>query len=223
MFACLLWLRELCSIAQGNIVLRPPPRVRKSSSLIFTGLFAAALFTCQPSLGRGTPLEQTASESGSANRPEFEVASIKAVTQQPGPVTAGVKIYPGGRVVIPFVTLKSLICTAFDLGAWQVEGGNDWIDKTPFDVEARAPSGVGASVSLRHSWFGIDDPNLRLMLQSLLINRFRLKFHTETRTGTIYLLETNGKTSPLHPARTDELFKDYGEGYSEASPQGGEW
>lgn len=151
---------------------------------------------------------------------EFEVASIKPIN---GPAASELKIYPGARIVLPGFTLKGMICMAFNVSYWQVSGGEDWIDKTLFEVEAEPPSDMAAHISLRHSWFNVDDPNLRLMMQSLLIERFQLKFHMKTKTGTVYLLEKSGKASPLQPAKTDKLFQEYGEGYSETSPQGGEW
>jgi len=36
------------------------------------------------------------------------------------------------------------------------------------------------------------------MLQALLIDRFQLKFHRETKTGDVYLLEQSGKPLALH-------------------------
>jgi uncharacterized protein (TIGR03435 family) len=162
-------------------------------------------------------------EGVAAKRLEFEVASIKPVDNNGGPISTGPNVYPGGRVVITNLTLKSLICMAFDVGFWQISGGDDWTGKTPYNVEAKAPSSMATRIDLRHTVFGIEDPNLRLMLQSLLIDRFQLKFHVETKTGTVYRLETNGKASPLQPAKTDKLFQAYGEGFSEAMPQGGVW
>lgn len=164
----------------------------------------------------------SAADADSGQLLEFEAASIKPVDKPFGVV--GLQIYPGGRVVIPLVTLKSLICTAFDIScSWQLSGGEDWIDKTVFDVEAEAPASMAAGISLRHSWFRIEDPNLRLMLQSLLIDRFQLKVHTETKTGTVYWLVRDGKSVELRPAKTDKLFAQAGEGYTEIVPNGGAW
>ena len=126
--------------------------------------------------------------------------------------------------MIPLVTLKSLICTAYDIScSWQLSGGEDWTDKTIFDVEAEAPPDMAAGINLGHSWFRIEDPNLRLMLQSLLIDRFRLQLHTEARPGTVYWLVRNGGSVGLRPAKTDKLFAQAGAGYSEIAPNGGAW
>src|SRR6185503_15505788 len=54
--------------------------------------------------------------------------------------------------------------------------------------------------SLRYSNFGIEDEHLRAMLQALLIERFQLKFHRETRTGDVYLLQRSGKELRLRPS-----------------------
>lgn len=46
----------------------------------------------------------------------------------------------------------------------------------------------------------MDDERLRQMLEALLIDRFQLKFHRESKNGTVYLLERNGKQLKLQPA-----------------------
>ena len=159
-------------------------------------------------------------EKAAGGKMSFEAASIKPINR---PTGGQLSLYPGGRLVLPGFTLKAMICTAFDVSYWQILGGDGWVDKNFYNVEAKAPSNVPGGINLRHSWFNIGDPNLRLMLQSLLIERFQLKFHSQTKIGTVYALERNGKPSPLQPAKTDELFQKYGEGYSEVSPQGGVW
>ena len=74
----------------------------------------------------------------------------------------------------------------------------DWIDKNLYAVEAKPPENSQPSITnLRHTWFDIEDVRLREMLQALLIDRFQLRFHRETKTGQIYLLEKSGKTLRL--------------------------
>jgi uncharacterized protein (TIGR03435 family) len=136
--------------------------------------------------------------------PQFEVATIKPVNPNASH-SMGVNVYQGGRVVITGFTLKNLTCTAFHLGYWQVSGGESWMEKTTYDVEAKAPASVQTDqFSVRHSLFDIEDSRLRQMLQSLLSDRFQLKFHRETKSGLIYLLEKNGKPLRLHPREAAE-------------------
>jgi uncharacterized protein (TIGR03435 family) len=94
--------------------------------------------------------------------------------------------------------LKSIICTAFDLPASQLLGGEEWMERESYDVVAKAPDG-SAPYDLRHSWFRLEDPRLRQMLQALLIDRFQLKVHRETKAGQVYFLVKSGKTILLKP------------------------
>jgi uncharacterized protein (TIGR03435 family) len=142
-----------------------------------------------------------AQDNSPAKLPEFEVATVKptdtGVTQ-----TMGVKIYPGGRVVILAIPLKALITIAFRASYWQISGGPSWMDKDEYNIEARPPENLQASIrDLRYTLFGIEDEHLREMLQALLIDRFQLKFHRETKTGDVYALERSGKTLLLRPTQ----------------------
>jgi uncharacterized protein (TIGR03435 family) len=129
--------------------------------------------------------------------PEFEVASIKLIP--PGaPHKTGIEVYPGGRVVIYGAGLKALTATAFHLSYWQVSGGDAWTAEAGYNIEAKPPEGLQRSIKdLRHTLFDIEDVRLRGMLQALLIDRFHLKYHRETKTGDVYLLERSGKTLRL--------------------------
>ena len=131
--------------------------------------------------------------------PQFEVASIKPMDLSAAMHTSGISIYPGGRVVIPSVTLKSLITTAFGISYWQLSGTESWMEKDQYDLEAKPPADLQPAITnLRHSLFDIDDERLREMLQALIIDRFHLKFHRETKIGKVYLLEKKGSTVNIH-------------------------
>jgi uncharacterized protein (TIGR03435 family) len=129
-------------------------------------------------------------------RVEFEVASVKPIEDPKAVHTTGLNIYPGGRVVILAANLKGLIATAFHLSYWQISGGEAWVEKDAYDIEAKPPE-KSCLKTLRHSYYGIEDDCLREMLQALLISRFQLKLRRETKTGTVYLLERSGKKLAL--------------------------
>jgi len=135
--------------------------------------------------------------------PSFEVATVKPVDMQSGTMhTMGVMVYPGGRVRIQGFPLKSLIMVAFNLSYWQISGGDDWTAKVEYDVEGKPSDSSGANTfNTRYTLFGIADERLRQMLQALLIERFQLKFHRESRTGTVSILERSGKTLQLLPTK----------------------
>ena len=166
-------------------------------------LALAILFTCGGARCAPTGAIQTESpqpEKGAATKsPEFEVATIKPTNPNVRHMV-GVTLYPGGRVVIASTSLKGLIMIAFDLSNWQISGGDAWVEKQNYDVEAKPPESLEASfTNLRYSWFGIGDERLRGMLQGLLFDRFRLKFHRAAKIGTVYLLERSGKPLLLRP------------------------
>jgi uncharacterized protein (TIGR03435 family) len=105
-------------------------------------------------------------------RPSFAVASIKR-DKRDAPVTFGVgKGQGGGRNV----TLKMLIALAYQVQEFQISGGPGWIGSDRFDVEGKVEDAKA------------DPGQLRLMLRSLLEDRFQLKLRGETREAPVYAL-----------------------------------
>lgn len=133
----------------------------------------------------------------------FEVATIKPFDTSNGVMNAGVKVYPGGRLVVHAESLKALIMAAYDVGYWQLSGGEQWTEKDVYDVEAK-PAAQSGEYSLRHTRYGIGDERVRQMLQTLLADRFQLKLRRETKTGDIYLLEQSSKSLQLKPTKYTE-------------------
>lgn len=156
--------------------------------------------------------------------PEFEIASVKpsdpSVTH-----LMGVRVDPGGRVVISYLPLKTLIATAFRLSYWQISGGDAWTEKDEYDIEAKPSEAMRSSIKdFRYTLFGIEDEQLSEMLQALLIDRFQLKFHRETKTGDVYLLQRNGKPLALRPLEIPTGSADPDSGsFGSIGYAGGQW
>jgi uncharacterized protein (TIGR03435 family) len=116
-----------------------------------------------------------------ATRPAFEVASIKpSPSDEQG---GGYHFLPGGRFTVTNFTLKNLIQVGWHLQAFRVAGGAAWTDSQRYDVEAKAEGNPSEDES-------------RLMLQSLLADRFRLALRRETKELPIYTLaqaKTDGR------------------------------
>jgi uncharacterized protein (TIGR03435 family) len=112
-------------------------------------------------------------------RPEFAVASVKPSTalgkprNSPGRPEVG---NSNGRGHAKDATLKMIMATAYQVPTFQISGGPGWVDSERFDVEARAED-------LKTGY-----SQLRLMMQSLLEDRFRLRVHRETRVSSVYFL-----------------------------------
>jgi uncharacterized protein (TIGR03435 family) len=169
-------------------------------------LIVAAGILCLPHSPAQTPSEKL---------PQFEVATVKPIDTSPGVMhMVGTSVTQGGRVKITTFSLKELVCVAYGFGYWQISGGEDWTDKTRYDIEAVAPqTDPPTAYNVRHSNRGIEDPQLKKMLQALLMERFALKYHVSSTSGTVYLLEKSGKPTPL-VASTEKYAKNYGEGFS---------
>ncbi len=105
----------------------------------------------------------------------FEVASIRRNLS--GSQNTQINVSDGGRVTITNASLKTLIRNAYGILSFQLAGEPGWIDTEMYDIEAR----TGSSEK-------ISQEQLKLLLQSLLADRFHLKVHLEMREATVYAL-----------------------------------
>jgi uncharacterized protein (TIGR03435 family) len=118
----------------------------------------------------------------------FEVASVKLNRVNPNRRPSFPQFLPGGRFSARGVPLRFIIATAWNVGLKSVRlsGGPGWINsfESFYDIEAKAPQGVipaGLASNVR-------DQRMRLMLQSLLEDRFKLNIQTETRELPVYVV-----------------------------------
>ena len=114
-----------------------------------------------------------------AQKPSFDVASIKPNASGQDGGSIGPR---GGAFFASNVTLESLMAYAYSPpgGAFlraQIVGAPAWIDTDRYDIEAKA----GGSER-------VPGADLRVMVQSLLEDRFQLKAHREMRELPVYNL-----------------------------------
>jgi len=115
-----------------------------------------------------------------AQTERFDVASVKPYKGPLTLITANTE--PGGRFVAQQQSLRALVALAYKVRESQIVGGPDWIDSDRFDVNAKANRELPSF-----------DPTgeigpLERMLQSLLVDRFKLLAHRETRDLPIFAL-----------------------------------
>jgi uncharacterized protein (TIGR03435 family) len=116
------------------------------------------------------------------NTPKFDVADISlrahtGATNQPF-MTGGV--LRGGRYDLRNATMVDLIAAAYDITDRDlILGGPAWLERNRFDIAAKAPQGTSPD-------------NVKLMLQTLLTERFKLAIRHDSRPMTGYTL-TLGK------------------------------
>lgn len=145
----------------------------------------------------------------------FEVASVKPSGDGNGPMGVGLFTFPGGRISASMVPLDYLIQEAFDIQGFQVSGGPNWIHEERFDVDAKPPAASASSRSNPRSPKLPPNDEQRKMLQALLAERFRLRFHRETKEGPVYHLIRTNKELKLAPAKDRDAYPWVG------SPAGG--
>jgi uncharacterized protein (TIGR03435 family) len=137
---------------------------------------------CTLGIGLFCGIASVATQQATNPRPEFEVASIKLNRQGFGP--SRLQPLPGGRLVVENAPLRMLIMTAYDIPPSQILGGPTFgpgVDL--YDIQAKAPEGSDRR-HLTHE-----------MLQTLLENRFGLKYHWITEQRRVYQL-TVDKSGP---------------------------
>ncbi|MBZ5577036.1 MAG: TIGR03435 family protein [Acidobacteriia bacterium] len=124
----------------------------------------------------------------SATAPQFEKADIHP--SSPNTILEMRSRFFRGRYELRTAALVDLIRTAWGVDADQVVGGPDWLDTDRFDVIAMAPADSTPE-------------NLKGMLRRLLVDRFHLAAHEETRLRPAYVM-TVDKKPRLQPADGDE-------------------
>src|SRR5262249_52080705 len=81
----------------------------------------------------------------------------------------------GGRLNTFSTSLRMLIIFAYNVKDFQVSGGPGWANSEAYDIVAKADGDA-------------TQPQLRLMLQALLKDRFKLVLRHETKDAPIYEL-----------------------------------
>jgi uncharacterized protein (TIGR03435 family) len=133
--------------------------------------------------------------------PAFEVASIKA-SKADDFRRVGMKFLPGGRFLATNYPLQVLIAGAYNIPyqSSRLTGGPAWVRSDRYDIEARAdtesiPIGLAAQVKRAR---------MRLMLQKLLTDRFKLVIRRETQELPVYAIVVAKKGFKLLKAEIKE-------------------
>ena len=172
---------------------------------------AAAIFTA------GTLVHAQSADTG----PKFDVAAIKPG----GPGGGGGKSKDGGGGGGPRSgvdhkrfnytgTLMGLIVKAYGLNGCGLTGekencllltgGPAWANTDRFDIQAKMPDDAPEYTFVQ--FLDGQAPQLQLMLQALLADRFNLKIHREIKQVPVYAL-TVGKNGPKLKAAAGEMIQ----------------
>ena len=89
-----------------------------------------------------------------------------------------------------------LLTEAFSVKAYQISGAPKWLDDARYDIVAKA------NVSNE-----LSQEQLKPLLQAMLVERFQLKFHKETKEFPVYSLVA-GKNGPKFSADNNILVSE---------------
>jgi uncharacterized protein (TIGR03435 family) len=109
-------------------------------------------------------------------QPAFEVASVKPANPN---ANATYTRTDAGRLTLENISLKDCIERAFEVKDFSLSAP-PWLDSARFDIVAKAPERAKIQ-------------QFNVMLQKLIIDRFKLAFHRETRVMPAYALVVDKK------------------------------
>src|SRR5262245_48930778 len=138
--------------------------------------------------------------------PSFEVASVK-LNRNPPVTTTGARVISlrqslsHGTLTFEQLSLRNLLLQAFDIQRNQVAGCPSWCDSEFFDVVGKAESPDATA------------EQVRLMLQSLLVDRFKMRVRREKQEQSGYALIVGRNGPKLKVARSDETIGATTSGY----------
>jgi uncharacterized protein (TIGR03435 family) len=107
---------------------------------------------------------------GQSAAPTFDVADvhIRAHSNNPAPFMTG-GVLRGGRYDLRNATLLDMVRMAYaPIDGDNILGGPNWLERDRFDIVAKAPQTTPPE-------------NVKLMLQNLLADRFKLVLHKDTK------------------------------------------
>ncbi len=153
---------------------------------VFLGLLAAPRLRAQAQSDQA-PTSPSAPSAGTP-LPSFEVASIK-----PHPADNSGRFFINmgcgpdpGRCTPTNATAKMLIQAAYDMKDFQVSGGSSWINSERFDIAAKVEDSQAEQIQKLPR--AQQQAQMRLMMQSLLADRFKLKVIRQTKQLAVYAL-----------------------------------
>jgi uncharacterized protein (TIGR03435 family) len=123
--------------------------------------------------------------------PAFDIADVHVSPRSDWAKKAGNQMQAGllnaGRYELRRATMLDLIKIAYAVDADKVYGGPSWLDYDRFEVIAKAPAATRPEA-------------LKLMLQSLLAERFKLAVKRDTKPVPAFVLAAGKDQSKLKPA-----------------------
>ena len=141
---------------------------------------------CLALLLSGAAFGQAGVTASATPAPAFEAADVHVSpkVQSPSMAAGGLR---GTRYLVRQATMVDLISLAYDVDNDKILGGPNWLDLYRFDVSARAAAGSTPEQA-------------RLMLQTLLAQRFSLTVHKDSKELPGFVLSAGSGKTKMKPS-----------------------
>jgi uncharacterized protein (TIGR03435 family) len=134
----------------------------------------------------------------SAKLPAFEVASVKPDPEGDRKPSSQFGSPFGRYISASNVTAKVIIKTAYDLQDFQISGGPAWINTDRYDISAKVDDALYEQLQKLPQ--KLHEQQTKLMLQSLLVDRFKLQIIRNTVQLPVLVLEAGSEGPKLTDA-----------------------
>jgi uncharacterized protein (TIGR03435 family) len=161
-------------------------------AVVVAGIFALMLIAppLHAQVPRMSAVDQDGKTSATGPLPEWDVAVVKPHAADDNTMSWR---STDDSVDLVNLSLENMICNAWDLNEFQVSGLSGWMKSGRFDLTAKVSADDVAAYKK------LSLTQRAEMLQKLLIERFQLKVHMETKTLPIYDLVVDKSGSKLKP------------------------
>jgi uncharacterized protein (TIGR03435 family) len=126
-----------------------------------------------------------------ASKPAFDLADVRVSPRSVWVNSVGTNLQGGflrgDRYELKHATMLDLIRTAYGVDADKVSGGPSWLDYDKYELAAKTKAGTKAAT-------------LRLMMQALLEDRFKLAVKADSKPMPAYVLKAAKEKPNLKPA-----------------------
>jgi uncharacterized protein (TIGR03435 family) len=139
-------------------------------------------------VGVALVLASTASGLSAQDKPKFDAADVQSRSRSSSanPQLSG-GVLRSGRYDLRNATMVDLIGLAYGVDASAILGGPNWLELSRFDVVAKAAQNTPPDT-------------VKLMLQSLLADRFKLALHSDTKSQPAFALTAGAGKHKLKEA-----------------------
>jgi uncharacterized protein (TIGR03435 family) len=155
--------------------------------------FLAAVILLIAGLARLAPAQSTDATPSTPQSAAFDVADVHvSALQARFPYMEGGDLH-GDRFLVRNGTMVDLISTAYHVDEDNIFGGPAWLETDRFDIIAKAPRGTPSDT-------------VKLMLQEVLADRFKLVVHKDSRPMQAFVLTVpkGGKSKLRESAGSDK-------------------